>query len=100
MNNLEEDSAFASGTLEMDRQLGHTIGSTISATVMALALPAASVLEKLRLESLAEYQNIYRDGFSTATSIVIFTMLSGAIVAGIQSGLFKSLRAGTLRKLP
>tara|TARA_B100000029_G_C17606794_1_gene967690 strand:+ start:5376 stop:6938 length:1563 start_codon:yes stop_codon:yes gene_type:complete len=100
MNNLEEDAAFASGTLEMDRQLGHTIGSTISATVMALALPAASILETLRIESLAEYQNIYRDGFSTATSIVIFTMLSGAIVAGIQSGLFKSLRAGTLKKLP
>ena len=39
MNTLEENRSFASGMLETTRQMGHTIGTTISATILGLALP-------------------------------------------------------------
>ena len=41
MNTLPESRTFASGMLETTRQMGHTIGTTISATVLGLALPFA-----------------------------------------------------------
>ena len=38
MNTLEEDRGFASGMLETTRQMGHTIGTTISAKILGLPL--------------------------------------------------------------
>jgi len=79
MNTLEENRSFASGMLETTRQMGHTIGTTISATVLGLALPFA-----VDLLPLAEVQAYYRDGFRMAAISVVLVLVSGSIVAIFQ----------------
>jgi MFS transporter, DHA2 family, methylenomycin A resistance protein len=93
MNNLPEDQAFASGLMETTRQMGHLEGGLVSATVLALVIPV-SIIGFTQDQA----QEVYRNGFATAAFIVIFTMLSGAVVAGIQSGLFKPIMNIRLRK--
>lgn len=82
MNSLPEDRAFASGVMETSRQMGHTIGATIAATMLGLALPAS-----ISLMTDAEAQPFYQTGFRYAATTVVFTIMLGAIVAAIQTGI-------------
>ena len=79
MNTLPESRTFASGMLETTRQMGHTIGTTISATVLGLALPFA-----IDLLPVAESQLAYRDGFRFSALAVVLIMISGSFVAAFQ----------------
>ena len=79
MNTLPESRTFASGMLETTRQMGHTIGTTISATVLGLALPFA-----IDLLPVAESQLAYRDGFRFSALAVVLIMMSGSFVAAFQ----------------
>jgi hypothetical protein len=79
MNTLPESRTFASGMLETTRQMGHTIGTTISATILGLALPFA-----IELLPVAESQLAYRDGFRFSALAVVLIMMSGSLVAAFQ----------------
>ena len=79
MNTLPESRTFASGMLETTRQMGHTIGTTINATVLGLALPFA-----IDLLPVAESQLAYRDGFRFSALAVVLIMMSGSFVAAFQ----------------
>ena len=79
MNTLPESRTFASGMLETTRQMGHTIGTTISATVLGLALPFT-----IDLLPVAESQLAYRDGFRFSALAVVLIMMSGSFVAAFQ----------------
>ena len=79
MNALPENRTFASGMLETTRQMGHTIGTTISATVLGLALPYA-----IEFLPVAESQLAYRDGFRFSAMAVVLIMMSGSLVAAFQ----------------
>jgi MFS family permease len=79
MNTLQEDRSFASGMLETTRQMGHTVGTTISATVLGLALPVA-----IALLPAPEAQAHYRDGFQIAALVVVWIMISGSFIALFQ----------------
>jgi hypothetical protein len=79
MNTLPEDRSFASGMLETTRQMGHTVGTTISATVLGLALPVA-----IALLPAPEAQSHYRDGFQIAALVVVWIMISGSFIALFQ----------------
>ncbi|MFQ6027781.1 MAG: hypothetical protein ACE5Q6_09850, partial [Dehalococcoidia bacterium] len=68
-----------SGMLETTRQMGHTVGTTISATVLGLALPVA-----IELLPAVEAQAHYRDGFQFAALAVVWIMISGSVVAMFQ----------------
>jgi len=81
MNALPENRTFASGMLETTRQMGHTIGTTISATVLGLALPYA-----IEFLPVAESQLAYRDGFRFSAMAVVLIMMSGSLVAAFQQG--------------
>ena len=80
MNTLPESRSFASGMLETTRQMGHTIGVTIGATVLGLALPLT-----IDLLPLGEAQSLYRDGFRFAALAVVWIMISGSLVAMFQN---------------
>ena len=67
---------FASGMLETTRELGHAMGSTVSATALAMVLPAGIAL--LTAEQVAPF---YLAGFKTAAMLVVLTMLTGGIIA-------------------
>ena len=67
---------FASGMLETTRELGHALGSTVSATALAMVLPAGIAL--LTAEQVGPF---YLEGFKTAAMLVVLTMLSGGIIA-------------------
>lgn len=79
MNTLEENRSFASGMLETTRQMGHTIGTTISATILGLALPVA-----IDLMPVFEAQAAFRQGFQYSSLAVVWIMAAGAFVAMIQ----------------
>ncbi|MDA1129048.1 MAG: MFS transporter [Chloroflexi bacterium] len=94
MNSLPEDRSFASGAMETSRQMGHTIGATIAATMLGLALPAS-----ISFMTAGEAEPFYRTGFQYAATAVIFTIMCGAIVAAIQGGLI-SRRSATKVPVP
>ncbi len=71
-----EHRGFASGMLETTRELGHALGSTVSATVLAMVLPIGVAL--LTPEQFGLY---YLEGFQTAAMIVVLTMLTGGVIA-------------------
>jgi MFS transporter, DHA2 family, methylenomycin A resistance protein len=79
MNTLPEDRSFASGMLETTRQMGHTLGATIGATVLGLSLPAA-----IAFLTVPEVQAMYREGFRLAALAVVGIMVSGSVVAIFQ----------------
>ena len=84
MNSLPEDRSFASGVMETSRQMGHTIGVTISATMLGLALPAG-----ISFMTDLEAQTFYGTGFQYAATAVIFTIMTGALVAAFQEGILR-----------
>lgn len=88
MNSLPQDRSFASGMLETTRQMGHTIGATIAATVMGFILPTT-----IDLLPSAEAQAFYREGFRHAALVVVWIMVAGALVALFQR-LPEKARAG------
>jgi MFS family permease len=90
MNTLPESRTFASGMLETTRQMGHTIGTTISATVLGLALPFA-----IDLLPVAESQLAYRDGFRFSALAVVLIMMSGSFVATFQRSSAQRQEQGT-----
>ena len=79
MNSLPENRSFASGMLETTRQMGHSIGTTVSATVLGLALPVA-----IDLLPSVEAQAYYLGGFQISALAVVWIMISGSIVAMFQ----------------
>ena len=79
MNTLPESTAFASGMLETTRQMGHTVGATISAAVVSLAIPVT-----IEFLSPSDLQAVYREGFRYAAIAVVWIMVSGSIVAVFQ----------------
>ena len=79
MNTLPQNRSFASGMLETTRQMGHSIGTTVSATVLGLALPVA-----IDLMPAAESQPHYLGGFQISALVVVWIMISGGIVAMFQ----------------
>ena len=79
MNTLPESTSFASGMLETTRQMGHTVGVTISAAVVSLALPAT-----IEFLSPGDLQAVYREGFRYAAIAVVWIMISGSVVAAFQ----------------
>jgi MFS family permease len=81
MNTLPQNRSFASGMLETTRQMGHTIGVTIGATVLGLAIPVT-----IDLMSASESQALYREGFRYSALAVVGIMVSGSIVAMLQKG--------------
>ena len=84
MNSLPEDRSFASGVMETSRQMGHTIGATIAATMLGLALPAS-----ISFMTDAQAEPFYRTGFQYAATAVIFTIMAGALVAAFQEGIVR-----------
>ncbi len=79
MNSLPDDRSFASGMLETTRQMGHSVGTTVSATVLGLALPVA-----IDLMSPVEARPYYLGGFQISALTVVWIMISGSIVAMFQ----------------
>ena len=76
MNSLPDNRGFASGMLETTRQMGHSVGTTVSATVLGLALPVA-----IDLMPSGEAQAHYLGGFQISALTVVWIMISGSIVA-------------------
>jgi MFS family permease len=79
MNTLPENRSFASGMLETTRQMGHTLGVTIGATMLGLALPLT-----IEVLPLGEAQALYREGFRFSALAVVWIMISGGVVAMFQ----------------
>jgi len=79
MNTLEENRSFASGMLETTRQMGHTIGTTISATILGLALPVA-----INVMPVFEAQAAFKQGFQYSALAVVGIMAAGTFVAMFQ----------------
>jgi MFS family permease len=71
-----EHRDFASGMIETTRHVGHTLGATIAASAMGLALPAGILF--LSFEESHEY---YVRGFQIGAFSVTVLILLGAIVA-------------------
>ncbi len=65
--------------LETTRQMEHTIGATIGATVLGLAIPVT-----IDLMSPCESQAIYREGFRYSALAVVWIMISGSVVPMFQ----------------
>lgn len=76
MSSLPESRSFAAGMLETSTQMGHTVGSTIGATVMGLTLPAT-----IALMTTEEAQPFYRQGFQNAAMTVVGIIILGSVVA-------------------
>ena len=74
-----EHRGFASGMLETTRDLGHALGATTSAAILALVLPVA-----IAALSPAEAQVHYMRGFETAALTVVAIMLTGAVIASFH----------------
>lgn len=83
---------FASGMLETTRELGHALGSTVSATVLAMVLPAG--IGALALNLAMPY---YFQGFQTAAMMVVLTMLTGGIIAFFHKPYTETVAARTNR---
>ena len=81
MNSLPDSRTFASGMLETTRQMGHTFGTTVSATILGLALPLT-----INLLPVPEAQALYMDGFRFSALAVVLIMMSGSFVTIFQRG--------------
>ena len=77
MNSLPlEHRGVASGMLETTREMGHALGATAAASVLALALPVG--VSRLS-ESAA--QGFYIQGFQLSSLMVVFVLCLGALLA-------------------
>ena len=85
-----EHRGFASGMLETTRELGHALGSTVSATALAMVLPVGVAL--LTAENFSRY---YLEGFQAATMLVVLTMLTGGVIAFFHKPFSETQRAQT-----
>ena len=74
-----EHRGFASGMIETTRQVGHTLGATISASVLGLVIPAT-----IDLLSPSEAQGHYVQGLQVSALVV-----SGVIVMGVLLTLYQ-----------
>ena len=81
MNTLPDNRSFASGMLETTRQMGHTVGSTLGATILGLSLPVAA-----EFMTSAEAQPYYQQGFQIAALSVVWIIVAGGIVSIFQRG--------------
>ena len=92
MNSLPlEHRGVASGMLETSRELGHALGATAAASALALALPAG-----FELLSGDAAERFIIGGFQVSTSVVVFVLLAGALLADAQTKSAGSLE-GTRR---
>ena len=62
--------------LETSREMGHALGATVSAIILAMALPSAIVLL-----SDVDARPFYVQGFQFAALSVVFVLLAGAAIA-------------------
>ena len=77
MNSLpQEHKGFASGMIETTRQVGHTMGATVAASALGLALPAT-----IALLSPTESQEFYVKGLQISALAVVSFILVGAFVS-------------------
>jgi MFS family permease len=77
MNSLPlEHRGVASGMLETSRELGHALGATAAAGALALALPAG-----IDLVSDEVAQGFMVRGFQASTTVVVFVLLFGTVLA-------------------
>ena len=74
-----EHRGFASGMIETTRQVGHTLGATISASAMGLIIPAA-----IDFLSPGEAQGYYVRGLQAAALVVTGIIVAGAILTIFQ----------------
>ena len=86
MNSLpDEHKGFASGMIETTRQVGHTLGATIAASALGLALPAT-----IGLLSVEASQDYYVRGLQISALAVVSLILMGAFVALFHKPLAQS----------
>ena len=91
MNSLPlEHRGVASGMLETTRELGHALGATAAASVLALSLPAA-----VGLLSGVAAQEYFIKGFQTSSLMVVFVLLFGATLTYFHKELSAAQRQAT-----
>ena len=92
-----EQRGFAAGLVEMTRQLGHSLGTTISSTILAASLAAASLptaaIERITLPSAAIG---YRNGFTDAASVMAFAAFAGVTVVLVAARRSRPVRTAPL----
>ena len=77
MNSLPlQHRGVASGMMETTREMGHALGATTAAAVLALALPSG-----ISLLSEASAQGFYIQGFQLSSLMVVFVLCFGALLA-------------------
>lgn len=77
MNSLPTDfRGFSSGMLETTREMGHAMGATASAAVLAIVLP-------IGISALSDEasQSFYIEGFQMSAMMVVLVMLVGAAIS-------------------
>ena len=80
MNSLPtKHRGIASGMMETTREMGHALGATTAAAVLALALPSGIS----RLSDVAA-QGFYIEGFQLASLMVVFVLCFGAFLAYVH----------------
>ena len=88
MNSLPlEHAGVASGMLETTRELGHALGATAAASVLALALPTT-----IDLLSGEAAQHFFVKGFQVSSLMVVFTLMLGATLAFFHRGPLRPAR--------
>ena len=77
MNSLpNEHRGFASGMIETTRQVGHTLGATVAASALGLALPAT-----IAVLASGESQDLYIRGLQFSAFTVVSFIMIGAFVS-------------------
>ena len=77
MNSLPlRHRGVASGMMETTREMGHALGATTAAAMLALALPAG-----VSLLSESASQGFYIQGFQLSSLMVVFVLCFGAALA-------------------
>ena len=77
MNSLPlRHRGVASGMMETTREMGHALGATTAAAMLALALPAG-----ISLLSDSTSQGFYVQGFQLSSLMVVFVLCFGAMLA-------------------
>ena len=91
MNSLPlEHRGVASGMMETSRELGHALGATAVATLLAMSIPGE--IEILPFEAASGF---FMDGFRQSTLAVAWTMLFGALLVYFQKAPLLEERTAT-----